>query len=1541
MASRVNTRFVIILIVGVIALLGLVMFAWSVAIKSSDDLAKRGDDFMAQGEYKQAEFAYSKAVNKDATNTENLRKWVEALEMLVPETETEYRDRFTGDYIGAIRKTATILRNDVAAHERFLSIGHEMLNAQYSREIADRIIDDANGSLAFFDGDPSQVHEWERLKRYRGLAITAIAKNSGVLEDDQYTLAKEDLERAIEVDPTDAESLIGLMNISTVITNNESPEHNNQARLSTMRQNLQMADEFLQSNPGNVQMMTQQVLLKIDISLRESSINSEGKERIDALTATLKSFHGDIQTISDLLSGPSSDQLSMAVVNLYIRLETWISPESNLANSRRLTDRMIESDKDNGELLFLAGGIAKEVGDLDVAIDFYNQIEGLETKALSYSGWRQYEIQRQALFVQAQIRTDQVLSLDNDTPQSEIDAAIETAQQIRDRYASTVPEDSLALVMVDGKLAQAKGKLDESLRLFKKFNEQTQRNNAEGLWLEATAALQLNQIGVARKALDQMIAVDTNNSRKLSAMLRLAQIELRLQNYTAASQLYKDILAVNPTWQVAIDGLDSVSKLLNPELNEDPVIAAIFTSRQLRQGTSETPGDYAGAIEYLRESVAKHDYDPRISRELTSLLLDSNDVEGARLIMRKSKEMHPDDDSLDTMIQAMNSNDTTDILVEMIRQSDRETIDKLLSVAQIAAQRDRKELLAETVAELNAIAPNNKSVIELTFLNALKYGDLDTARQIAGRSDLTQVESLSFQARVAITEGDKTKALNLYEQAAGSGTADASTYQMLAILQRDFKRFDASIQSFERALAISPNNQQTITEYLITLVTAGKFEEALSSARRLQQHGSSNQVFMNIWLNLESVYGGSQGREFAIRQRERMLELNPTNTENKAQLARMYVSSKQWDASRVLIDQLRSENDQLSFVELDATWYADQGTYKTQNGFVLANQVFAKYIDTLPSPIGAEPYVANATFMLNRGRPDLAIKAANEAVKRQTPDTMLGSKLLGDLYMSINNFSEAVDAYKAVISSNADPDFRIHNRLIETYVRLSRFDEAQELHNKLPESMSTNAITMLQAADIARGLDEDTRAGEILDDAVARYPNDPYVYIKRAEIMIGDESLLNDLLSDIGRAIDLESSNWQAYRVRAAGYFAVGRRDDALKDLRTAVRMNPSHDRSVYAVLNELLSQNGRGGEALDVAREVISQRPDDANLMSRIGGLFASRSDWNRAAEMYGLAWEKRHAVSDGAVYIDSLVRMNPPDSQTANEVITELSSIVGNINESSGLLAAQALVLQARGREDFAQQQITKAFDLSVDKDADLLNWSGNLSRYFEGQPAEAQIQYLEALKRRNNTADVQAWLDLFIARRLVADTQVADRAFDILNQLKQYTESPAVQRRAYQIHGSTLFGLKRFAEAVVVWEEALKVFSDDWEMNNNLAYVLSAELGRAEEALTYGQIAIDQNIERSEAYETMAGIYISLEKYDEAEQMIDIGSNYIQNTPARVTMILSSGRLELARGNLIEARSNLNDANSVLRASPTAYSSLDEDIEKFEQEINSAGG
>ncbi|MFG0246587.1 MAG: tetratricopeptide repeat protein [Phycisphaerales bacterium JB052] len=1539
MASRVNTRFVVLLTLGVIVLLGLVVVAYSVVMKSASDLAAKGDEFMQQGNFKQAEFVYSKAVNKDSSNIEYIDKWISSLEQLIPETETEYTSRFYTDYRGVIRQAATVLRDDIDAHERSLDMTYQIMSNRYNRSYADSLIEETTSVLSFFDRDMgasggAEVAEWERLKRFRGIAIAEIARHNGVLEEGQLELGIDDLERAIGANPDDTESLVKLLNLRTIKVDRETPEGQSGPRIEVLQESAEALESALREHPDELELKLQLIRVQIDLERNSIDPNLSRPERVASLQAIYKNYR---QRLSDIASSITSSSTMPGVntIEQYSVLEQILDAESRFSRTRRILDVMIENDRENADLLYYAGSLANEAGDFEEAYAWFDRVRELGTKPLSIAGMRQFWYQRQSILTQAEIRLQQSVNTEND---EDAQAMLDQARTLRNTFAAEVQEDDLQLMMLDGKFARAEGQNEEALRLFKRYNEQTQRNRPEGLWFEGLTASQLGQYGVAQQALEQLITFDST-SRRLLAMMTLAQIHEQLKEFDTAAKYYEEVLSNSPNYALAQEGLDKVNRLINPELNEDPALEAIYTARRMRQGSDEAAGDYAGAVQYLRESVERLNYEPRVARELASQLIDNNDVAGARALMERTAEIHPDSEPTQSMLSALKAENPDEILIKLIRESDRPELNKLLSIARIASTKNMPELLEETVRELNQIAPDDKSVIEMTFVDAMQRGDIDLGRTIAQNQGLTPVESLSYQARIAVAEQQPDKAIDLLKQAAASGLANASVYQMLGMLQRDSGRMNEALATFEEALEIRPDQTDVIREYVITMVQAQQYEQALSTARRLQRYGTNDPVFMNLWLNLEAQFGGTQGREFAGRQRERMLELNPGNMDNAYQLARLYIQSRKWNASRALIDQLRSTNDRLEYVELDATWHADQGTIDGRSGIVAANEVFSTYINSLPAPVGPEPYMASSQFMLSRGRPDLALAAANEAVKHQSPDTMLGTVLLGDLQMRVNNFAEAVKAFREVVDAGADnEDYTVRSRLIETLVRVQNFQEAQEVYDGLPDSKRREMITMLQGADIAVGLGDTARANNILDSAVAAYPNQPLVYIKRAELMIGDETLLNDMLSDIERALDLDSENWRAYRVRAAGFFAIGRQEEALDNLKTAVQMNPLLDRSIYSLLNELLTQPNREDEAAEIARDIISRRADDANLISRIAGLFASRDHWDHASDFYGMAWNKRRAVADGATYIDSLVRRQPPDAATANQVITELAKLVGDINQSSGLLAAQALVLQARGRDDFAQQQITKAFDISLGNDSELLNWSVNLSRFFEGRPASEHIAYLNTLKRRNTNPRIGHWLNYFIANRMLREDEVDPQAYPIIESLKGPAIPEVIRLRTYRMHGTSHFNHDEFEQAAQIWRSGLEEFSDDWEMNNNLAYVLSSKLGRPEEALSYAEKAISKNQAISEPYETMAGIYIALGKYDEADQMIKTGSEFINSIPARIAMQITSARLAMKRGDIQEARTSITGARSVLRSAPTSYPELEQSIDEFEAELNS---
>lgn len=81
MASRVNIKLVVALIIGLVAVGGGGMYLYfGVLNKSAADNAAEGDKAMAAGDYGLARRMYARAVNKEPTSVVWLTKWGEAIE---------------------------------------------------------------------------------------------------------------------------------------------------------------------------------------------------------------------------------------------------------------------------------------------------------------------------------------------------------------------------------------------------------------------------------------------------------------------------------------------------------------------------------------------------------------------------------------------------------------------------------------------------------------------------------------------------------------------------------------------------------------------------------------------------------------------------------------------------------------------------------------------------------------------------------------------------------------------------------------------------------------------------------------------------------------------------------------------------------------------------------------------------------------------------------------------------------------------------------------------------------------------------------------------------------------------------------------------------------------------------------------------------------------------------------------------------------------------------------------------------------------------
>jgi tetratricopeptide (TPR) repeat protein len=503
MASRINTKFVIMLCIAGVVMLALVGVAYSIVKKSGSEYEALGDKMMAEGDYEKAKMFYGKAVSDDRSRIDWMGKWVDAMEHITPDTETAYRDAFQTDYLAGINAMSTIQRTNVEAHSNVLDIYYQMLLISYSRGGADNLVSLTTKALTYFDNHPESDTAWQTLRRYRGLAYDRIAQASGVIDDDQFALYKEDLETALIANPIDSDSKAALCRWSLANAVRNQIEGDDSMMIAARSESLAACDAYIEANGIDPAISTMRLTLLIDIARNEASEGLSNAERTVAILEKLSSFQPEVDSLfANLMSIDPSD-IPTWIVDHLMRIESATDQASMYRQTQLLMGRLIEADPQDANRLWSSARIDQQINERDGAILKFEQIVAMPTRPLSFEGMMLFTRKRQSLVSIADIKLDQyqLAKIESQDGAFEDEQLLSEIEQLATEFGNQVSEDDNQLLMMRGRIMEAKGELNDALSMYKKYNEQTKRGFAEGLWREGLVAHQLGQLGTARTAI--------------------------------------------------------------------------------------------------------------------------------------------------------------------------------------------------------------------------------------------------------------------------------------------------------------------------------------------------------------------------------------------------------------------------------------------------------------------------------------------------------------------------------------------------------------------------------------------------------------------------------------------------------------------------------------------------------------------------------------------------------------------------------------------------------------------------------------------------------------------------------------------------------------------------------------------------------------------------------------------------------------------------------------------------------------------------------
>ncbi|MCB9845624.1 MAG: tetratricopeptide repeat protein [Phycisphaeraceae bacterium] len=1485
MASKLNVKFMVILgsVLAVLAA-GVATTAYFVLTKSAAEHVALGDKAIAQGDFKTAVKEYSKAVNEEQGNLEYLQKWRVALESYVPEDRGEF-DKLFQDYAGLNRMQALAARNDIGLYDSYFAFLRRTAGPNI-------MIDEVtNATRAFASASDAS---WKRLLKYRAIARTDLLAGGRELTPEEMDATRTDFEAARIADPDDEEVAFGLHRFHAILSSRALSKQDSDAAAEQASLAAQALGDFRANHPDDPRAALYEFSARVNPELArargddlESARTSVSVDDLDRVAAALSQV-ADRVTVEDV----QRLQIVELVVTQSLRAE----------RTNTILDRMMTDRADDVTVLRAKAILLRVGGRHQDAIEMCQRILDLPPPRVSIEGKMLPDIQTQALVWQS----ESAFSLWERATQFKDQAGIAQAEAVmrraHDEVESRLPGDSPLLLLTRARLAYVQGEKSEARRLLLQYAERASEAEPQVLWMLALTSAEVGNWTETQQRLELLLAVSPNDARAIEL---LARTYVQLRQPERAVPLLEALVTAIPDSTDLRNSLDQARIEAGMATSEDPISAALRRAINLAQGSATTPPDVAGGIESLNASIASLGQNPRLMCQLTRLLLFSDQIDRAREVMDIAILASPDDEEVKRLHTATQGETTLQVLELLVRESEGAEVSKLCAISQMRRSRGMTEAADEALDQAAQLSPDDPQVIDLLFRRAVERNDAADADRIASigeRLNLDGAGGRSFRAQVRELNGDAAGSLRLLREATDLRPDNVGLLQMLGQRQFASGLIAEALATYQRAMDKRGYDPRLIADYVQRLDQAGRPEQALLVLREQERFTQGDRVLQDLRLDLEGRVGD---RTVALDTRRAIAQKDPKNKGNRFKLAALLIDVAEWGEAKGLIDQLRADGDDLSLATLAAKWHAEQRDVEGAKG------EFTRYIQScfeqrLEDETG-RAYRALGRFLIQYGDPDGGISAIESAKRWENPKTLEVEKLLADNLMRLGRLERAVASYRTIVDAGADTASEAYRlRLVEALLNLERFDEAETELAKLSPSTATGETVVLLRAEIATRRGDDARARTILSEAVRAFPNSTQPYFRRSLLAIRaaerspNERLVRDALDDLNAANAVDPTDSDVLRRRSYVKFLLGDIDGALADLRETVRSRPPTPEFLVEVMSEFL-RRGRGSDAAGCAQDALNHNPTDSTVMLAAGTAFARFKDWPRARQYFQLAWDRTHGEQAGANLVGALLEGDNPRIREAGDVLTELAP---KIEGNARLLLTRAEYFHLRGANDQAIRETTKAFALIAGQPSLLQGWFTRLQEILGDTPI--LVTAIEEASKDGRQLDL---LRLFRARALSRVPGRLSSAMTEFDALLAPTISIGIRSAAMHAKAGALLDANRYDEAAAVWIKYAPDFPNDWQLHNNLAYVLTEHLDRAGDAVSYAQRAVALAGERPDVLDTLGWTQFRAGNLDKAVESLQKAQDLADSSsPSRPVIALHLAAVHAARGNGSEARRNM---------------------------------
>ncbi len=1495
MAARVNTQFVLILsAVLVVLVAGAGLGYYFVLYKSPETYMNEGEAYFASGmDYarsvdnltgSEADEAYArsgeefgiavhnfrKALEDRRTDVDLILRYIDALNHVHVETPLQARQVLFE--VDQKLQLATEISNRDDLLERYYAStfakttwgGGASVTESFLGELSTRV----NNKL---DVDP----ENPIALKYRGVVRTMRLDQGSGLDD--YHDAKDDLEKARRLLPEDP--LVPMFLSRWYIKEADRVSADETKLEENIKQSLELTRETLKRFPDDTD--TKLWFLK---NLLAEPVFRPGKDRPEHIEQRNEEILTDVRRVVEelrtkLLADPRPMEAVLQLGDISMLLDRKLvaaeegqrgQTTEGIKKAEELFRKAIQAEPLNVVYRVALGNLLKLQMNLDEALQVYRDADGITAQGTAEMVVREMGSKHIARYEIANI---ELINAENETDTTLREAKLKIAEDAIEALGQ-VSQSKARIYLLEGKVAMLRGqstvamqKLDQAAELY----IQAGSPDIEAMLLSARARQQQQQWGAAAERLERVVSIPN--------IARSPESESRLRSQLAEVYLNSDQVEKA---RFQIDRLKEIGHEIAP-------IAMLSAALDLKDGRVE---DAMAA--YEAAGIADR---PSVINNVTRGLRAAGRHDEARAMLEGYLLEHPDNLALINELNVYLSADPQERAEELKPFLDRAEAAGAdpnrvramrIAVAGIDDEATRSEFVEvmagsgdDVVVELRksslwdrmgndaearaafrraeALEPDHPQVILTGIKYAVKDNDTQKLNRLAtkaadGNVDLANGDFVRGQIAAAQSIENPEKlgeAISFYTQGLEKRPIYDEGWKMLGDLYMRRNALDEAADAYQKAVDQKPDNVAALIGLSSANEKRGRPSAAVQAMRQAVRQVDTNPAVLQRYLEIETRLGNPAE---ALAVQRRIAERHPNVLQNRLGIALLLAQNNQYDEAA---EEIVAIEEQFG-ATLQTT--ATRAQVLHEGGDSQAGRAaFESYLAQRGDEATLEDHIACARYLLQAGMNDAAYAAYERAIAIDTDDAKPATRELADRLFENAQYARAADLYQSVIDTAVTDDEdrgRLYRRQTETLLRADEIGRAEEL---LASQQDTPEVLMLRSL-VSRQRGDDAAALGQLDQALRLDPNYAMAYVQRGTLKSQDD--LDAALADAEAALAIDGTLASALRLKAQVQMRQGKTTEAIRGFNSVISANPN-DFVARANLADLYLREGN----LAAGRPLISEgrRLDPDNPI------------WSQL--------EARYAVASGnpdeiIAKLEEAVLDNPSpvnvqalseaylDNDQPRDALALLEENAGLVNANVALQARKGHALIASGQLDPGARMLTLALQRCRS-----LNQLMYVSR--AGNAALGLDRISQLLDLVGDNSSNRRNTDLAKALLMVGE-QEYDRALEILPSVADAAEgvdanAVVIARRAI---GLCYYATQRFEQAEAAYRQLLEINPDDYEVLNNLAYMLVSERDKAEEGLELAEKAAEltQDYPQAGILDTLGLAQLRTGRFDEARKTLE---------------------------------------------------------------------